>query len=66
MPSRGLKSRNRGRGGGSMVDRGTRSHVGDTETGGNKLRGDTSSNDKAKQPDLSSSTHFPPLPGLID
>ncbi len=51
-----------------MVDRGGRTHVvGDTEIGGSgKLRrGDTFSNDKAKQPDLSSSAHFPPLPGLF-
>ncbi len=50
-----------------MVDRGGRSHVGDTEMGGtDKLRGgNTFSNDKAKQPDLSSSAHFPPLPGLF-
>ncbi len=48
-----------------MTYRGGRSQVGDTEMGESKLRGDTSSSsDKAKRPDLSSSTHFPPLPGL--
>ncbi len=69
-PSRGAKSRNRGRGGRNVVDRGRRSHVvGDAEMSGGsgKLRGGSStfSNDNAKQPDLSSSAHFPPLPGLF-
>ncbi len=47
------------------MNRGGRGQVADTEMGGgeSKLRRDTSSNYKAKQPDLSCSTHFPPLPG---